>query len=161
MASAWVETQAVRATITQRPETFDRVDRIKQALLDAGEEADPIRSGDDRLWILGSPLIVEVDDHEHEVATGFTTDGASIPRWGQLLTGWEPWEPPQRWAAIVHDWLYCWRGASREYSDLVFREVLRSEGANWWQREIMYFAVRVGGRSAYTVDQGLGPIIYI
>jgi hypothetical protein len=150
----------VKATIIDRPDTFDRVDRIKRALADAGEDTEPIETNDDKIWILGSPLIVEVDGARHEVPTGFTTDGASIPRWGQRITGWDPWEPPQRWGAIVHDWLYCQPGIVKMFADHAFREVLRTEDANWWQREVMYGAVVVGGGPAYKSDQNSGPRIY-
>ena len=142
------------------PESFDRVDLIKLALADAGEPIDKVEPGDDRLWILGSPLVVEVNGRTHEIPTGFTTDGASIPRWGQLLTGWDPWEEPQRWGAIVHDWLYCERNTIKQYCDKALREVLRSEGSNWWQREIMYLAVVIGGGKAYKMDQADGPYIF-
>lgn len=150
----------MNAKILERPDTFDRVDRIKRALAEAGEHAEAIRPGDDRLWILGSPLIVEIDGAAHVVPAGFTTDGASIPKIGQWLTGWDPWEPPQRWGAIVHDWLYCAPGVVKQYADKAFREVLRSEGANWWQREVMFLAVVVGGGHAYQVDQDTGPMIF-
>jgi hypothetical protein len=155
-----VETPIVIAAIVDRPDRFDRVDRIKRALAEAGEPTGAVLPGDDQLWILGTPLIVEVNARRHEVPAGFTTDGASIPKWGQVLTGWDPWEPPQRWAAIVHDWLYCDHGVSKEYADEAFRAVLRSEGSNWWQREVMYLAVNVGGHSAYRVNQVSGPLIY-
>jgi hypothetical protein len=156
-----VKTPIVKAVIVKYPETFDRVDLIKRELSLGGFESEPVLRGDDRLWILGSPLVVEVNGRIHEVPTGFTTDGASIPKWGQWFTGWDPWEEPQRWAAIVHDWLYCERDVIKEYSDKVFREVLRSEGSNWWQREIMFFAVRVGGGPAYRTDQSSGPRIFV
>lgn len=150
----------MKATIIERPDTFDRVDRVKQALAAAGEPVEPIEANDVNLWILGSSLIVEVDGARHEIPTGFTTDGASIPKWGQRLTGWDPWEPPQRWGAIVHDWLYCVPGVVKKYADYAFREVLRAEDANLWQREIMYGAVVVGGGGAYKADQVSGPRIY-
>lgn len=153
-------TLTVNATILERPDTFDRVDLIKRELALAGEDTEPVFPGDERLWILGSPLTVLVDGRRHTVPTGFTTDGASIPKWGQFLTGWDPWEPPQRWAAIVHDWLYCERQVVREYGDRAFREVLRSEGANWYQREVMYAAVVIGGRPAYRSNQASGPRIF-
>jgi hypothetical protein len=85
--------------------------------------------GDDRFWILGDPLVVEVGDGERiEVPVGFTTDGASVPTWAQKVTGWDPWVDPQRWAGVVHDWLYSQPGVSKSYADAVFRALLASDG---------------------------------
>lgn len=142
------------ARIVERPETFDRVDRVKVV---AGE---PVLRGDDRLWILGSPLVVEVGAHVFVVPKGFTTDGASIPKAGQWLTGWEPWEPPQRWAAIVHDFLYCSPEVSKLLADRVFLGVLASEGASRWRQYVMFVAVVFGGWPAWQADQLTGPQIY-
>jgi hypothetical protein len=144
----------VKAEIIERPDTFDRVDRIKVAL---GQK---VQSGDDRFWILGSPLLVEIDGVVHTVPTGFTTDGASIPKPGQWLTGWDPWEPPQKWAAIVHDWLYCAPNVAKKYADRAFRAVLQAEGSNWWQVNVMYAAVALFGGPAYLTDQVAGPRIH-
>lgn len=146
----------MRATIIERPDNFDRVDRIKKEI--TGEKVLP---DDHRYWILGGPLIVEVDGVLHTVPEGFTTDGASIPKPGQWLTGWDPWEPPQRWAAIVHDFLYCASGIAKKYADGAFRAVLIDEGANWYQHTVMYMAVKFFGSPAYHVDQALGPMIYV
>ena len=77
------------ARIVERPARFDRVDRVKAAV------GQPVLPGDDRFWILGDPLVVQVDGGERiEVPVGFTTDGASVPGWAQTLTGWEPWAGP-------------------------------------------------------------------
>lgn len=139
--------------ILDRPTTFDRVDRVKWA---AGQE---VRRHDEDFWILGGPLTFSVDGRVFQIPKGFTTDGASIPAVGQLLTGWARWDPPQRWAAIIHDWLYC-AEVSKDYADHAFRAALLAEGADWWMRTAMYRAVRWFGHGAYTVDQAAGPLIY-
>lgn len=144
----------MRATIIERPDTFGRVDEVKRAV----EQV--VLPGDDKLWILGSPLVVVVNDDQYTVPTGFTTDGASIPKVGQVLTGWDPWEPPQRWAAICHDWFYCAAGITKRFADDAFKAVLYAEGANAWQREVMWLAVTFFGGNAYRVDQRDGPLIY-
>ena len=111
------------ARIVQRPARFDRVDRVKAVV------GQPVLAGDDRFWILGDPLVVQVDGGERiEVPVGFTTDGASVPGWAQTLTGWEPWQDPQRWAGVVHDWLYSQPGVSKSHADAVFRAGLRPKG---------------------------------
>jgi hypothetical protein len=137
-----------------RPATFDRVDRVKAAV------GQPVLYGDDRLWILGQALTAIVDGDLVTVPRGFTTDGASIPRFGTWLTGWGPWEEPQRWGAIVHDWLYCSSGVSKAWADRAFRAVLASEGAGIVRRWAMYLAVRLFGGHAYRIDQASGPMIY-
>ncbi len=144
------------ATIVERPERFDRVDRVKQAF------GQTVLTGDQRFWILGGRLVVEVSDGRRiEIPNGFTTDGASVPGWAQKLTGWKPWDDPQRWGGIIHDWLYCERGTSKAHGDTVFRAVLVSEGAGWFKRKVMYAAVVVGGGSAYKANQARGPRIYV
>jgi hypothetical protein len=145
----------VRAQIVERPARFDRVDRVKEAV---GQEVLP---GDDRFWILGDPLVAELDTGERiEVPVGFTTDGASVPGWAQAVTGWDPWADPQRWAGVVHDWLYTQPGVAKEHADDVFRELLRSEGANAVKRDAMYLAVKLFGGHAYRQDQAEGPHIF-
>jgi len=147
----------MEAHIVERPSTFDRVDRVKEL---AGQT---VCSGDDRLWILGDRLVAVVGDGPDriEVPKGFTTDGASVPRLAQIATGWGRWEDPQRWAAIVHDWSYCARGVPKSYSDHVFRDLLRAEGASRFKTESMYGAVTVGGWLAYRIDQRQGPSIWV
>ncbi len=146
------------ASIISRPtdDQFARVDQVKIAVGDT-----PL-PGDERFWILGVPLEVRVDNTEDVVVVkGFTTDGASVPDWAQRLTGWEPWADPQRWAGIVHDWLYAQRGYGRHRADRVLRAVLASEGADWLRRHVMYLAVRIGGGDAYAATQQRGPRIFV
>ena len=145
----------VTARITTKPGRFDRVDRVKAVV---GEE---ILDGDDRFWILGEPLFAEVDDDVIEVVVGFTTDGASVPRWAQRVTRWKPWEDPQRWAGIVHDWMYSTRGVEKRHADRVFHAVLVSERAGWLKRKLMFAAVVIGGGPASAANQQRGPRIFV
>lgn len=136
--------------ITTRPadDQFARVDLVKQYV---GQE---VLEGDDLTWILGTPLVVEVDDGEViTVPVGFTTDGASIPPFAQKLTGWKPFEGPQRWAGIVHDWLYYQDGYGRRRADEIFRDILRTEGASAFRTTVMYWAVRLFSGTAYRRNQ--------
>ncbi|QBQ74834.1 tail assembly-like protein [Caudovirales GX15bay] len=147
----------MQAIVVERPSTFDRVDHVKEAV---GEE---VLLGDDQLWILGDQLVVDVDDGDDKVTVpkGFTTDGASIPKIAQWMTGWTPWDEPQRWAAITHDWLYTQRGVGKLYADRVFRSVLESEGAPAFKRNVMFIAVVIGGWPAYFTDQRTGPSVWV
>lgn len=140
--------------IIEKPTHFDRVDRVKVAVGDA------VLSGDDRFWILGEPLVLLAGEEEISIPTGFTTDGASVPGWAQRITSWQPWEDPQRWAGIVHDWLYCQPGVGRSYADNVFRAVLAAEGAGWIKRKLMFVAVVIGGSKAYRSNQARGPRVF-
>jgi hypothetical protein len=145
----------VQARFLQRPERFDRVDRVKEAV------GEPVLPGDDRIWILGDPLVVEVDGRDRiEVPVGFTTDGASVPALARWLTGWGSWDEPQRSAAIVHDWLYTQRGVPKAYGDDVFEALLAAGGTSWLKRKAMYLAVKLGGGAAYRRDQAEGPHIH-
>ena len=137
-------------TITSRPadDEFARVDLVKQAV------GQPVLEGDDENWILGRPLVAETGDGETiTVPLGFTTDGASIPAIARTLTGWAKFEGPQRWAGILHDWLYYQPGYDRKRADQVFREVLRNEGASRFKTSTMYWAVRLFGGAAYRSNQ--------
>jgi hypothetical protein len=159
--------------------TFDRVDLVKQAV------GQPVLRGDDRLWILGQDLAVSIfyelvegftAGHLVTVPRGFVTDGASVPRLAQLITGWRPWDEPQRWAAIVHDWLYCQNGREYEgpgallqpmqlvakpWADAAFAAVLRAAGAGRLRASTMFWAVRLFGGHAYQLDQESGPTIRV
>ena len=167
------------AKIVQRPSSFARVDMVKIAAYVNGTSTDPVQKGDDRLWILGDPLAVNLlDAHGQRVDTvivpkGFITDGASVPYLAQVATGWRPWDEPQRWGAIVHDWLYCCNGrpvpghidigdlpdTPKPRADRAFRAVLRGAGAHWIRHTAMYWAVRLFGGHAYRTDQATGPTI--
>lgn len=143
----------MQATILRRPPTFDRVDRVKEVT------GQPLCAGDDKLWILGGAMVVEIDSVSITIPRGFVTDGASVPSFAQWLTGWHPWDEPHRWGAILHDWLYCCPTVAKIYADLAFRETLRAAGATQFRSSVMYWAVRVGGWPAYFADQRQGPLI--
>jgi hypothetical protein len=153
------------AKVMRRPSTFDRVDRVKMAV---GQDVLP---HDDEIWILGQPMAVSVHTNstltDFCVPEGFTTDGASIPWMVQSILGWGKWDEPQRWAAIAHDYLYCYQNLAwltdsdqRRWCDRVFCALLKSEGANPLMWGPMYAAVRVGGWPAFDADQEHGPQIF-
>lgn len=62
-------------------------------------------------------------------------------------------ERPQRWAGIVHNWLYHQRGYDKARTDAIFRAVLKSEGAGRIRTTSMYGAVKLFGRSAFERNQ--------
>lgn len=93
----------------------------------------------------GMPLVIRVP-------SGFCTDLASIPRmfWSIL--------PPHGLyskAAIVHDYLYVTGHASRLVADAVFYEAMRALGVGWFRANIMFMAVRIGGRKPWNKRRGV------
>lgn len=81
---------------------------------------------------------------------GYVTDFASIPKQVQFLIS--PFGKHAE-AAVVHDWLYTLgkRGDTkgRRMADKAFVRALRLLEVNWLKRQIMYWAVRLGGAGGY------------
>ena len=83
------------------------------------------------------------------VASGFETDFASVPRLFWTLL---PACGPHNRAAVVHDWLYArrrietadggTRKPDRSECDWIFLEALQDCGISWLRRNLMYVAVR-------------------
>lgn len=110
---------------------------------------------EEELWRVVKPLKVQFEpsltacDGEDipilTVPEGFATDFASVPRLPitYLLAG-----GIGDAAAVVHDYLY--QGlVPRKTADDVFAACLESLGVSWWQRKLMYAAVRTCGASRY------------
>lgn len=105
-------------------------------------------------WRLIKPVAYTTSKgHRIEAPAGFETDLASVP-WGV----WNLFPPAGDYApaAIIHDYLYENRGkvdASPAYTraecDWIFMEAMREMGISWWRRNLMWAAVRVGGRHAW------------
>jgi hypothetical protein len=80
------------------------------------------------------------------IPCGFVTDGLSIPwfyRWRFSPTG------RGFRAAICHDWQYRNATVPRRVCDRVFRDGLKFCGVNWWDRNVMYAVLVIGGGVAY------------
>ena len=84
------------------------------------------------------------------VPEGFVTDFTSVP-WG--FWNLEPPLGEAGRAAVVHDYLYETMGLggrySRAESDGIFREALGALGVARWKRNLLWAAVRIGGRSGW------------
>lgn len=81
------------------------------------------------------------------VPAGYVTDFASVPR-----MFWRVFPPTGRYnrAAIVHDYLYTNATAcSRFFADGLFRELMLHLGVPMWRRVLMFYAVRLGGKSGW------------
>lgn len=83
---------------------------------------------------------------KHMVPKGFITDFASVPR-----GLWNLFPPSGRYtpAAVYHDHLYRLGTTSREYADAEFLAGMIALDVPWWQRTLMYWAVRLFGRAAW------------
>lgn len=99
------------------------------------------------------------------IPTGFTYDGASVPRFIWSLSGITP-DGLIRAAALVHDWIYNHAGLlppgfqqylqedqwldvhgrwSRREADRMFSRIMRDAGVSRFRRRIAYLAVRLFG----------------
>ena len=85
-----------------------------------------------------------------EVAAGFETDGASVPR-----VFWPVIDRLGRHAkaAVLHDWLYAEKPFSRREADAVFLEAMDVLDVVWWRRYTMWAAVRLFGWRAWRKDR--------
>lgn len=91
-----------------------------------------------------------VDDNGDliSVPTGFTFDGATIPRFFWRLCG-PPMHHENVRAACVHDFIYTKKRLPRKKCDSLFYDALIIEGKNSVIAKLMYCAVRLFGRSHY------------
>ena len=72
----------------------------------------------------------------------FLTDGASIPRLAQLITGGH-WSGKYPKATVPHDFLYWSKLYSRKEADIIFYESMQILGVPFWKRWLMYHNVRM------------------
>lgn len=110
---------------------------------------------DGKTWVVLRPFGYDVgsegSEDRIEVAVGFMTDFASVPR---LL-----WIVLPKWgkygnAAVIHDWLYwAQEGRLRRRADGIFLEAMTVLGVAPWQRYPMYWAVRGFGWLAWKRNQ--------
>jgi hypothetical protein len=105
-----------------------------------------IRVLSDAMFELVSPFIVQLDEDEVIVPTGFKTDFASVPRLPivYLTLGGLGDE-----AAVLHDYLYSRAMYPREDCDMYFYLALRESGIGYLAAKAMYLGVRVGGAGHY------------
>ena len=81
---------------------------------------------------------------------GFETDFASVPRlFWRVVPPWGRYSP----AAVVHDYLYHTGKVSRIAADRVFLELMAALGVPLWKRQVMYWAVRLGGWLAWDTSR--------
>lgn len=97
------------------------------------------------------------------VKKGMLTDLASIPGWARFLISNDDYRI--RRPAIIHDSIYYTKGKrqpfmtngkcypskhiKRKHADQIFYRALLEEGLDTFRAKLMYWAVRIGGKSAW------------
>lgn len=101
-------------------------------------------------WQLAEPLTY---NHTHygliNVPSGFKTDLASVPRIAWRIVN--PSTSGTRRPAVIHDYIYnCLTNRfGRKQADKIFYDALRECGTNYLLVNLMYFAVRIGGKGSW------------
>jgi len=113
------------------------------------DELDVTPLPDGQLWRLNKNFRYQSDVYGAliTVPAGFVTDLASTPR--EVWSIFPPWGP-YGWAATVHDFLYRVQFVTRDMADSVLREGMRAHGVNENTVAIVYDAVRLFGRVAWS-----------
>jgi hypothetical protein len=105
-------------------------------------------------WVLEEPVTIRLSNGKTiTITAGYKTDFASVPRgfWGIIQTSGR-----HNLATLVHDWLYDTQYSITEKKDwkkdrlFADREMLywlKKSGVSWIKRQLMYYAVRLGGKS--------------
>ena len=129
--------------------------QVKQAV----NPATVTRFGGDDMWfLLRDPIGWRPnpgDERQYapvDVPAGFVTDLTSIP-W--YLWSWLPNNGPYMHAAIVHDWLYWDQSRSREEADAILQIDMADLRVGYVTRQIIYWAVRWRGQSAWDANAHL------
>lgn len=93
-----------------------------------------------------APVVVIIDGDLITVPVGYETDFASVP---QVLWNILPPVGSYTVAAVVHDYLYSTHIFTKEKSDSVFYELMRLAGTKKTWAKLMYYAVKLFGKSAW------------
>jgi hypothetical protein len=96
------------------------------------------------IYLLDSPMNVIINNTQLVVPSGFSTDGASIPRIFWFTTG-TPFSPHYMRGAIIHDYLYQTGTFERKDSDLIMYNFLLADDTSKYNALKIYYALRVGG----------------
>lgn len=97
----------------------------------------------DGVWELHQPVVYRHFECIITILPGFVTDLASIPKWYRFR--FNPanlrYGPP----AVLHDGLYQSEAFDRQICDDIFRMAMSDNGTDAWTRNVLYYAVRLGG----------------
>jgi hypothetical protein len=100
------------------------------------------------LWVVEIPFRYYIGDESSfvDVPDGTLTDFASVPR---ILWPIFPPDGAYTQAAVLHDFLYTNHIKTRKESDDIFLEAMVVLKVPAWQKNTMYWAVRIFGRLAW------------
>ncbi|HDZ26353.1 hypothetical protein LCGC14_0398810 [marine sediment metagenome] len=101
-----------------------------------------------RMWKLIAPFEYHPDKGDViKIFVNFTFDFASIPKLFWSFIG----HPAGKYgpAALLHDFLYYKKIYARRKADKIFLVAMKALKVSFWKRQIMYYAVRLGGRKAW------------
>lgn len=105
---------------------------------------------DGKTWVIrrgfGYEIGAEGSGDTVDVAVGFQTDFASIPR---LLWAFLPKWGRYGNASVIHDWLYWTQTRARAEADAIFLEGMEVLEVGAFKRGLMYRAVRALGGIAW------------
>lgn len=93
-------------------------------------------------------LSYENDKYIVTIKKGLMTDGASIPRLFWSIIGC-PLSGKYVGSALIHDGLYGSHALNKEESDKLFLEMMQHNNVGYIKRNLMYLAVKYGGKHAY------------
>jgi hypothetical protein len=102
-------------------------------------------------WKLQDDFSYDNDSIQATVKSGFTTDGASIPKVLWSIVG-NPLEDDLLKPSIVHDGLYTLMQLPRFECDKLLKEMLLFNGASKARAYFIYYAVRLFGGSYWKKD---------
>lgn len=109
---------------------------------------------DGNTWVVMRPFGYDVGEEGSgdtvEVAIGFTTDFASIPRiFWVVLPRWGKYGN----AAVIHDWLYWIQNRERDEADFIMLEAMGVLDVPGWQKFVIFWAVRLAGWISWIRNQ--------
>ena len=100
-------------------------------------------------WKLSKPFQYYSSSYGNIIAPeGFITDGASIPRFAQIIVG-TPWGGKYAEGSVIHDYLYRETLFSQKICDQIFLEAMVCKRVSLWKRQVIYRSLRVGGWVSY------------
>jgi hypothetical protein len=103
--------------------------------------------GAGKAYKLYRALEVSVDGKLIVIPKGFETDFASVPWFFTRL--FPKFHKTTNRPSVLHDYLYVSRITTRKQADDLFLKAMLSDGVKKWRAYSMYWAVRLGGSSAW------------
>jgi hypothetical protein len=109
---------------------------------------------DSRTWVLHEEFGYDVGEEGSgdtvDVAVGFLTDFASVPR--PLWWLFPPWGSYGN-AAVIHDFCYWNQSQSRSEADYIFLEAMGVLSVGGFTRKALYYSVRAFGWVAWKLQR--------